>query len=73
MPRSSITFVLLFSVVSSATAFADFYIVKDTVTKSCTVVENKPANGVDGVAYETKADAEKAMQSAKGCGGAVSD
>ena len=73
MPRSSITLVLLFSVASSATAFADFYIVKDTVTKTCTIVENNPANGVDGVAYKTKPDAEKAMQSAKGCGGTASE
>ena len=49
-------------------ALADWYIVRDTVTKSCAVVENKPAAGVDGVAYKTQAEAEKAMKANKACG-----
>ena len=72
MAKSSTLLALLFSIANSP-AFADFYIVKDTVTNSCTVVENKPANGVNGVAYKSRDEAEKAMTSVKGCGGAAGD
>jgi hypothetical protein len=72
MPKSSIALALLLSIANSS-AFADFYIVKDTVTNTCIVVENKPANGVNGVAYKSKAEAEKAMESVKGCAATASD
>ena len=58
---------LLLTLLNTA-ALADFYIVRDTIAKGCAVVENNPANGVDGVAYKTKADAEKAMKANKACG-----
>ena len=71
MSKLFIVAALLLGALSTA-ALADFYIVKDTVTKTCVITQdaNKPAEGVDGIAYKTKADAEKAMDAnKKACGG----
>jgi hypothetical protein len=47
--------------------------VQDVKTKKCTVVDKKPVAteativGPDGVVYKTKAEAETAMKTVKGC------
>lgn len=55
-------------------AFAqDYYVVQDSKTKKCSVVDKKPlANeativGPDGATYKTRTDAETAMKTVKVC------
>jgi hypothetical protein len=53
-------------------AFAanEFYLVQDTATKKCSIVEAKPTIGtmsVVGVAHKTQAEAEIAMKADKSC------
>ena len=66
MAKSSIIMGLLLTVLNTA-SLADFYIVRDTVTNGCGVVENSAANTVDGVAYKTQEDAETAMKADRAC------
>jgi hypothetical protein len=62
-------------VLPSAAAFAQttYYIVQDTKTKKCTVVDKKPVAteatvvGPDGVVYHTRTEAEGAMKTVKVC------
>lgn len=54
-------------------ALADFYIVQDTSTKKCTIVDKKPTTttttvvGGDGKVYTTRVEAENAMKTEKIC------
>ena len=54
-------------------AFADFWIVQDSTTKKCTIVEKKPTDtkvvvvGGDGKVYTTRAAAETEMKTATVC------
>ena len=50
---------------------AEFYVVHDTTTKKCTVVDKRPTvtttTVVDGKGYKTKVEAETAMKTVKVC------
>ena len=54
-------------------AFADFWIVQDSATKKCTIVEKKPTDtkvvvvGGDGKVYTTRAAAETEMKTTTVC------
>jgi hypothetical protein len=57
-----------------AQAADSYYLVQDTKTKTCKIVEQKPAGGgewtmigPDGQVYKTKSEAESAMKSTKVC------
>jgi hypothetical protein len=59
-------------------ALADYYIVQDTGTKHCSIVEQKPTSRTtvivgDGKVYTSRAEAEGAMKTVKVCesGGTV--
>ena len=64
---------LAFAAVSVAeTAMAaEFYVVRDSATKKCTVVESKPTTTtttiVDNGIYKTKTEAEAGMKTTKVC------
>jgi hypothetical protein len=58
----------------AAPAFAEeFYVVQDTATKKCTIVDKKPTVatetvvGPSGTVYKTRAEAETGMKSVKVC------
>jgi hypothetical protein len=50
---------------------AEFYVVRDSTTKKCTVVETKPTSTtttvVDNGVYKTKTEAESGMKTTKVC------
>jgi vancomycin permeability regulator SanA len=54
-------------------ALADFWIVQDSSTKKCTIVEKKPTDtkvvvvGGDGKVYKTRAEAETEMKTVTVC------
>jgi hypothetical protein len=54
-------------------ALADFWIVQDSGTKKCTIVEKKPTDtkvtvvGGDGKVYKTRAEAETEMKTVTVC------
>ena len=55
-------------------AFADesYYVVRDSTTKKCTVVNQKPTTTTttvvgDGTVYKTKTEAESAVKTTKVC------
>jgi hypothetical protein len=56
-------------------ALADYYIVQDTGTRRCTIVEQRPTVttqkivGPDGVVYRTREEATTAMKTVKICEG----
>jgi hypothetical protein len=51
----------------------EFYVVQDTSTKKCTIVDKKPTTTTttivspSGTVYKTRAEAETAMKSVKVC------
>ena len=49
----------------------EFYVVHDTATKKCTIVDKRPTvtttTVVDGKGYKTKVEAETAMKTVKVC------
>jgi hypothetical protein len=58
-----------FALSTQAASAAEFYIVRDTTTKKCTVVDTKPTTTTvvgDGV-YKTKVEAETAIKTTKVC------
>jgi hypothetical protein len=59
-----------FALSTQAASAAEFYIVRDTTTKKCTVVDTKPTTTTtvvgDGV-YKTKVEAESAIKTTKIC------
>ena len=64
---------LLAGFVLPALADTSYYIVQDTSTKKCRIVDQKPITrevtvvGGDGVVYKTKTEAETAMKTVKVC------
>ena len=50
---------------------AEFYVVRDSTTKKCTVVETKPTTTtttiIDNGVYKTKTEAETGMKTMKVC------
>jgi hypothetical protein len=56
-----------------AAAQTTYYVVQDTKTKHCTIVDKKPVAsestivGPDGVVYKTRTEAEGAMKTVKVC------
>jgi hypothetical protein len=51
---------------------AEFYIVQDTSTKKCTIVDKKPTTTTttvvgNGTVYKTRTEAESAMKTVKIC------
>jgi hypothetical protein len=55
-------------------ALADFYVVQDTGTKRCTIVEQRPTTQTsvivgDGKVYTSRVEAESAMKTVKVCEG----
>jgi hypothetical protein len=51
---------------------AEFYVVQDTSTKKCTIVDKKPTTTTttivgDGKVYKTRVEAETAMKTVKVC------
>ena len=53
-----------------AFAASEFYLVQDTTTKKCSIVEAKPTIGtmsVVGAVHKTKVEAETAMKADKSC------
>jgi hypothetical protein len=62
--------IALAALVTPALAANKFYVVRDTSTKECSIVEEKPTEStmkVVGMAHKTQAKAEKAMNVAKNC------
>ena len=63
---------LLVALASPALA-AEFYIVQDTATKKCTIVDQKPTVSTmtvvspSGTVYKTRAEAETGMKTVKVC------
>jgi hypothetical protein len=64
---------LAISLSAPAFAQAEFYIVQDTSTKKCTIVDKKPTVstmtvvGPAGTVYKTRAEAETGMKTVKVC------
>jgi hypothetical protein len=65
--------VLIAAFATPALAADEFYIVQDTSTKKCTIVDKKPTTttmtvvGGDGKVYKTRTEAEGAMKTEKIC------
>jgi hypothetical protein len=66
----------ILAVAVAAPAFAQssttFYIVQDSATKKCTIVDKKPVEKTtvvvgDGTVYKTRTEAEGAMKTVKVC------
>ena len=59
------------ALVTPALAANEFYVVQDTATQKCSVVEQKPTAAtlklVGTTAYKTQAEAESGMKDAKVC------
>jgi hypothetical protein len=60
------------SLSQSARAADEFWVVQDTSTKKCTVVDKKPTTTTtvvvgEGTAYKTRTEAETSMKSVKVC------
>ena len=62
---------LLAAFVTPALAADEFYVVQDTATKKCTIVDNKPTTTTTTVVgngvYKTRTEAETGMKSIKVC------
>jgi hypothetical protein len=62
--------IVLAALVTPALAAGKFYVVRDTTSKECSVVEEKPTEAtmkVIGAVHKTQAKAEAAMKVAKSC------
>ena len=59
------------STVAQSAMAAEFYVVRDSATKKCTVVDTKPTTTtttiVDNGTYKTKTEAETGMKTTKVC------
>ena len=67
-----------FAAFATPSLAAEFYIVQDTTTKRCTIVEQRPTSQTmvvvgPGMAFTTRSEAETSMKTVKGCesGGTV--
>ena len=62
--------IVLAALVTPALAANKFYVVRDTATKECSIVEQKPTAAtmkVVGPVHKTQAMAEKTMKAAMAC------
>ena len=64
--------VLVCAFVTPALAADEFYVVRDTTTKKCTIVDKKPTVTTsvvvgDGKVYTTRTEAETGMKTVKVC------
>ena len=62
--------IVLAAFVTPALAANKFYVVRDTTTKECSIVEQKPTGAtmkMVGTVHKSQAKAEKAMKVAKIC------
>ena len=59
------------STIAQTAMAAEFYVVRDSTTKKCTVVDTKPTTTtttvVDNGIYKTKTEAETGMKTTKVC------
>lgn len=59
------------TVVAEAANAAEFYVVRDSATKKCTIVDSKPTTTtttvVDNGTFKTKTEAETGMKTMKVC------
>ena len=59
------------TIISQTAMAAEFYVVRDTTTKKCTVVDTKPTSTtttvVDNGIFKTKTEAETGMKTMKVC------
>jgi hypothetical protein len=59
------------SAIAESAVAAEFYVVRDTTTKKCTVVDTKPTSTtttvVDNGTFKTKTEAETGMKTMKVC------
>ena len=70
MIRYALCGIVLAALVTPALAAGTFYVVRDTTSKECSVVEEKPTEAtmkVVGAVHNTQAKADKAMKVAKNC------
>jgi vancomycin permeability regulator SanA len=72
MKYSFVALVLAAFVTTASAQTAEFYVVQDTQTKKCTIVEKKPTTQTtvvvgDGAVYKTRTEAETAMKTVKVC------
>ena len=65
------TLVFAATTVAETAMSAEYYVVRDSTTKKCTVVETKPTSTtttiVDNGIYKTKTEAETGMKTTKVC------
>jgi hypothetical protein len=70
MMKYALCGIVLTAFVTPALAASKFYVVRDTATKECSIVEQKPTEAtmklVGGV-HKTQAKAEAAMKASKSC------
>ena len=67
---SAVTVTLLFGAAYAQTT--EFYVVQDTATKKCTIVDKKPTTATtvvvgDGKVFKTRTEAETGMKTIKVC------
>ena len=73
MKRVLIAAALAASFAAPAFAQTEFYVVQDTATKKCTIVDKKPTVTTmtvvspSGTVYKTKSEAEAGMKTVKVC------
>jgi len=70
MMKYAICGIALAALVTPAFAANKFYVVRDTTTKECSIVEQKPTVAtmkLVGMSHNSQAKAEKAMKVAKIC------
>jgi hypothetical protein len=70
MMKYALCGIVLAALVTPALAANKFYVVRDTTTKECSVVEQKPTVAtvkLVGMSHNSQAKAEKAMKVAKIC------
>ena len=73
MRKLILTAALVASFAAPAFAADEFYVVQDTVTKKCTIVDKKPTTTTttvvspSGTVYKTRTEAETGMKTVKVC------
>jgi hypothetical protein len=70
--KTLIATLVAFAIVTPALAADEFYIVRDTTTKKCTVVDKKPTVTTttivgDGTVYKSRTEADTAVKTVKVC------
>ena len=73
MQKLLATAILVAAFATPALAQTEFYVVQDTATKKCTIVDKKPTVTTQtivspsGTVYKTRAEAETGMKTVKVC------